>query len=330
MRSMLIASLFTLGCAAGGAESEASFASVGQAPPPFLPELNIDPIVTGRDISLSVDGVPPGSNIFVLQSNAGPGAGPCHPTVPVCASILVPSVLVRGSADPSGSFQATIAPPPAMGAASWWQVAVFAPNGNRISDVVLKVRDDSDGDFHVDSRDTCPNIPNPVQIDDDLDGFGLECDCNDLDPLTFPGAPDSIGDGIDQDCDGVDGQAGDPALFDGLYTGLFDLTVSFVLLPFDCVSDLEIVIDSAASPPLMGIAECPQFGILGPTEVLITATSVGPELELQVDALGVTMFVPATLEPVGTGFQLFAEMDDVVGISALGNVPIQFTIDATR
>ena len=29
-------------------------------------------------------------------------------------------------------------------------------------------------------------------------------DCDDADPAIFPGAPDEVGDGVDQDCDGVD------------------------------------------------------------------------------------------------------------------------------
>lgn len=39
-------------------------------------------------------------------------------------------------------------------------------------------------------------------VDNDNDGYYAGDDCNDLDPFTYPGAPELCGDGIDQDCDG--------------------------------------------------------------------------------------------------------------------------------
>ncbi|MFT5583959.1 MAG: hypothetical protein ACI9VR_001543 [Cognaticolwellia sp.] len=43
--------------------------------------------------------------------------------------------------------------------------------------------------------------------DGDSDGFYTPDDCDDGDNSIYPGAPDSYGDGLDQDCDGVDGTA---------------------------------------------------------------------------------------------------------------------------
>ncbi|MEE4330109.1 MAG: putative Ig domain-containing protein, partial [Wenzhouxiangella sp.] len=47
----------------------------------------------------------------------------------------------------------------------------------------------------------------PEDIDNDLDTFTeRQGDCDDADNTIFPGAPDPEGDGIDQNCDGIDGE----------------------------------------------------------------------------------------------------------------------------
>ncbi len=48
----------------------------------------------------------------------------------------------------------------------------------------------------------------PACYDDELqcDPEDVYCDCADVDPYTNPGEIDTIGDGIDRDCDGMDGQ----------------------------------------------------------------------------------------------------------------------------
>jgi putative metal-binding protein len=45
----------------------------------------------------------------------------------------------------------------------------------------------------------------PTQADHDGDGSPANLDCDDNDPTRYPGAADPEGDGIDQNCDGVDG-----------------------------------------------------------------------------------------------------------------------------
>lgn len=62
------------------------------------------------------------------------------------------------------------------------------------------------GSDSVDWAWLSPSWISPVEGDLDADGFAaLNGDCNDGDAALFPDAPDAEGDGIDQNCDGVDG-----------------------------------------------------------------------------------------------------------------------------
>lgn len=68
-------------------------------------------------------------------------------------------------------------------------------------------RDEGDGGKAVE-----PPVPDTGGQVDDADGDGhtaAEGDCDDADPTVHPGATDRVGDGVDQDCDGIDGTDSD-------------------------------------------------------------------------------------------------------------------------
>jgi hypothetical protein len=67
------------------------------------------------------------------------------------------------------------------------------------------VDSDCDGDL-VDGFDDLDSdgIPDCIAIDSDGDGFNAVDDCDDSEPLVFPGAGEVLDDGIDQDCSGAD------------------------------------------------------------------------------------------------------------------------------
>jgi hypothetical protein len=46
---------------------------------------------------------------------------------------------------------------------------------------------DTDGDGIGDAEDNCPTVPNFDQVDEDVDGAGAACDCDDSDPLNIEG-----------------------------------------------------------------------------------------------------------------------------------------------
>ena len=59
---------------------------------------------------------------------------------------------------------------------------------------------------------TCAHAPDAARCQEAIAGLPApgDLDCDDHDPARYPGAPDPAGDGIDQNCDGVDGVR-DPA-----------------------------------------------------------------------------------------------------------------------
>lgn len=73
----------------------------------------------------------PGSRVYFLLSTTGPGAGPCHPTAPICAGIRAPRVIATATADPAGvaSFSVNLPAGLPHGYTFWLQSAFVVPGG---------------------------------------------------------------------------------------------------------------------------------------------------------------------------------------------------------
>jgi hypothetical protein len=104
-----------------------------------------------------------------------------------------------------------------------------------------------------------PGQPNPTcgggPVDADNDGFDTTTDCDDGDPAINPGATDVPGDGIDQDCDGVDATVGGDTVAD-LVAG--DLVITEILQNPGVVADagaewFEVLNTSALTVDLQGL-----------------------------------------------------------------------------
>jgi hypothetical protein len=147
------------------------------------------------------DGDPasPTFNQYVFQTVRGdPFGDPCDPIITGTRFDLLPGV---------GHQIFMLAAPPGNS-------ILFDPPVHECNDGTCLDGLDCDGDTWRDTRDNCIGTPNPTQADMDGDGVGDVCDddvdgdgsasaddCDDADPLNFPGNPEVCEDGQDNDCD---------------------------------------------------------------------------------------------------------------------------------
>ena len=94
--------------------------------------------------------------------------------------------------------------------------------------------------------DTCVDLDDdgwfPTCYDEACDPeVDPNCDCDDGNPAIFPGAPDSLGDGIDQDCSGADGPGKGrvDAGIDAPIDGATDAGDGGIDAPIDALGDFD-------------------------------------------------------------------------------------------
>jgi len=118
------------------------------------------------------------------------------------------------------------------------------PNSTVIADDA-----DCDGALAAADCDDTDDTSTLIADDADCDGVLTFDDCNDADATIYPGAPDVVGDGIDQDCDGLDSAAPMNGSLSNVYT--FDTPQGDFQ---DCL--VVTTLSPSTTPPTTGCADC--------------------------------------------------------------------------
>lgn len=240
-----------------GAPEQAASLPVQAAGPVPTPTLIMSAMAAGVDFTMSVEGMPPGADVWFVLSVNGAGPGPCHPVYGVCASIQGPLVVAgRRTVGADGIALLTRAVPGnqdrrLVGAQAL--VANPATGEAAFSPVVVRLIGDWDLDRVHDDDDNCIYAANADQLDFDGDAWGEACDCDDDDALVALDDDPTTADGGPQQCDVAPAAAS--------FAGVANFQFSTFGLPLRCAAPVSLDYDDALSPEIVGTALCDILGL---------------------------------------------------------------------
>ncbi len=203
------------------------------APPAPIDVAALGPMVRGETVLVTATLPVAMDNIaiYLPTTEGGLGAGICPPPLAGdCLGIVGPLDLYGPELTTGGvatfAYEVDAAHPTSevalqavvlVGGAAYLSAPVSLPVVD--PEEVCDNGQDDDNDGWSDCLD--PDCAGDVWcIDADNDGYALaDGDCDDAQWSTYPGAPDTLGDGADQSCDGVDGSDGDADGFASVASG---------------------------------------------------------------------------------------------------------------